>query len=107
MKIVQRQRLVDLANQHPISASAVEHWIEIVKAATWDQFTDIQATFGRSVDSVKLPMRNMITIFDIKGNDFRLLTHVCFGKGTVFIKEFLTHAEYDKNEWTERLNYDL
>jgi mRNA interferase HigB len=46
-------------------------------------------------------------VFNIAGNNFRLLTYVCFRTRSIFLKEFLTHAEYDGDFWKERLNYDV
>ncbi len=37
--------------------------------------------------------------FDIKGNNFRLVTYIDFERGFVAMKWFGTHAEYDKEGW--------
>jgi mRNA-degrading endonuclease HigB of HigAB toxin-antitoxin module len=39
------------------------------------------------------------TIFDIKGNDYRLIVHIRYEVGIIYIKNLLTHAEYDKGAW--------
>jgi mRNA interferase HigB len=34
------------------------------------------------------------TLFNIKGNEYRLITRINYGTGRIFIREVLTHAEY-------------
>ena len=40
-----------------------------------------------------------MTVFNIKGNEYRLLTLVDYENAIVVIKDVLTHAEYDKGAW--------
>ena len=42
------------------------------------------------------------TVFNIGGNDFRLVTFVRYSAQTIFVKYVLTHAEYDT--WNSRRN---
>jgi len=37
------------------------------------------------------------------GNDYRLITAIHYNTGMVYVMLFLTHAEYDKQAWKERL----
>ena len=37
-----------------------------------------------------------LTVFDIGGNKYRLITFIRYEAQTVFIKHVFTHAEYDK-----------
>lgn len=39
------------------------------------------------------------TVFNIKGNNFRLITTINFTLATVFVQKVLTHAEYSKEKW--------
>ncbi|MGI2902303.1 type II toxin-antitoxin system HigB family toxin [Tolypothrix sp. VBCCA 56010] len=40
-----------------------------------------------------------LTIFNIGGNNYRLITLVDYNYQKVFIRHVLTHAEYDKEDW--------
>jgi mRNA interferase HigB len=44
------------------------------------------------------------TVFNIKGNDYRLIVKINYEKGTVYIKGVYTHAEYDKDRWKNECN---
>jgi mRNA interferase HigB len=63
--------------------------------ATWHNLAEVRATF-RHVDSVITR-----TIFNIKGNDYRLITKIDYAYQKVFIKYVLSHPEYDKGKWKD------
>jgi mRNA interferase HigB len=42
-----------------------------------------------------------LIVFNIKGNDYRLIAYVNYRFGEVLIKEILTHREYDKGKWKQ------
>lgn len=39
------------------------------------------------------------TVFNIKGNNYRLIVNINYIKQIIYIKYVLTHTEYDKNYW--------
>jgi mRNA interferase HigB len=41
-------------------------------------------------------------VFNIGGNDYRLVVSIKYRWGVVYIRDFLTHAEYDKDSWKNR-----
>ena len=56
---------------------------------------EVRATF-RHADQVGTCM-----VFNIKGNDYRLITKIDYAYQKVFIKYVLTHPEYDKGKWKD------
>ena len=38
-------------------------------------------------------------MFNIKGNAYRLVVHIRYDRGIIYIKDLLTHSEYDKGVW--------
>ncbi len=91
MRIFTEQRLKEYIKKEPKSRVALQDWITIVKASDWQNYSDIKNTFN-SVDSVG----NQRYVFNIKGNDFRLVAIVKFTIGYVYIRFIGTHKEYDK-----------
>ena len=94
------------ARIHARAATSLIIWQSVVEAASWGSFKDVRATFG-SADLVRLPNDRTIIVFNIAGNEFRLITAIHYTPkkpklGRVYIREFLTHAEYNKNTWKER-----
>lgn len=91
MRVIKRKALIDYYTKHPACKEALEDWFHKVKNAEWNNFADIRKTFA-SVDSVG----NQHYVFNIKGNDFRLVAVIKFTPSHVLIRFIGTHAEYDK-----------
>ncbi|MCQ2127828.1 MAG: type II toxin-antitoxin system HigB family toxin [Bacteroidaceae bacterium] len=91
MRIIARKTIVDYYTKHPKAKDALEEWFHKVQKAEWKNFSDMRKTFN-SVDSVG----NKRYVFNIKGNDFRLVAIVKFTPSHVLIRFIGTHAEYDK-----------
>ncbi|KAA8482099.1 type II toxin-antitoxin system HigB family toxin [Arcticibacter tournemirensis] len=91
MVIIAKTIINNFAEKHITSKSALNSWFHIVKQSDWRNFSDVKNTFG-SVDAVG----NDRYVFNIKGNDFRLVAMIFFDKRTVYIRFVGTHAEYDK-----------
>jgi mRNA interferase HigB len=78
-------------SEHPDVGNALEKWYKDTKGATWKNFSEVKKTFNTS-DSVG----NDRYVFDIKGNQYRLVALIIFKVRTVFILFIGTHREYDK-----------
>jgi mRNA interferase HigB len=91
MVIISKQILKSFATKHPDSTESLNKWYEIVKKVDWNSFTDIKKDFNH-VDFVG----NDRFVFNIKGNNYRLVVMLFFDIRTVFIRFIGTHAEYDK-----------
>ena len=62
-----------------------------MKHAVWKDAHDIKAKY-RSASTVG----SKLVVFNIKGNDYRLIVSVAYRFGAVYVKFIGTHAEYDK-----------
>lgn len=90
MRIISRNKIIEYYNEHPDSKTALEEWYQKVKKAEWTCFNDIKRMFN-SVDSVG----NQHYVFNIKGNNYRLIVVIKFTIKTVLIRFIGTHTEYD------------
>lgn len=91
MRIFTEQALKEYAEQHPDSKIALQEWTSIVKKSNWACFADIKKTF-RTVDSVG----NQHYVFNIRGNNYRLVVVIKFTIKFIYIRFIGTHAEYDR-----------
>ena len=91
MRIISKKRIVEYHTKHPDSKTALEEWTKKTEKAKWESFADIKNTFN-SVDSVG----NQHYVFNIKGNDYRLVVVIKMQIDTVLIRFIGTHAEYNK-----------
>jgi len=76
-------------------------WLVEAKAARWQSLDDVRRTFPHA-DAATVASGATVTIFNIKGNAYRLITAIHYNTGILYIRDFLTHAEYSKNKWKER-----
>ncbi|MFH7030184.1 MAG: type II toxin-antitoxin system HigB family toxin [Heteroscytonema crispum UTEX LB 1556] len=93
MHVISRSRLVEFWEKHPNAETSLRSWYKITSLAEWQSFVDLRQVFP-SADQVS----NLI-VFNIGGNNYRLIALVDYKYQKVFIRHVLTHAEYDKEDW--------
>lgn len=91
MRIFTKQALKEYSEKHPDSRGALQEWVAIVEKSDWTCFTDVKRAFN-SVDSVG----NQHYVFNIRGNNYRLVVVIKFTIKFVYIRFIGTHKEYDK-----------
>lgn len=91
MNIVSHKKLKDFYSLYKDAATPVEQWYYTVKRARWTCFADVKRDFN-NVDYIG----NQHYVFNIKGNDYRLVVVIQFTHGYVYIRFIGTHSEYDK-----------
>jgi len=84
-----RQDFLSLSSTCPAALSCTRS-SEEVRDASWMQPSDIKAQFGSA--SI---LKNRRVVFNIKGNDYRLVVAVAYRYQSVYIKFVGTHAQYD------------
>ena len=63
-------------------------WHGILEATEFDDFNDLRRTFG-SADYAK-----PFTIFDVGGNNWRIVTVIHFDVRKVYVRRVMTHDQY-------------
>jgi mRNA interferase HigB len=93
VRIIGTANLDEFARKHASARKSLATWEKVVRAAEWKNSEEMKRTFN-SVDYA-----DPRTIFDIGGNNVRLIALVDFKKQLVLITGVMTHAEYDKGRW--------
>ena len=91
MRIVTFIKIKEYTEKVPEAKTALEDWYHKTKKSEWENFRDMKQTFN-SVDHVG----NNRFVFNIKGNQFRLIAIVIFASQKVYIRFIGTHKEYDR-----------
>jgi mRNA interferase HigB len=99
IRIIKESRLHESAKQHSRAASRLDRWRTTVRSASWKTFADVKQTFGSSAYQVTVPNGRQVVVFNIGGGAFHLITAIHFNRGIVYIRKFMTHAEYSKGDW--------
>jgi len=95
MRIIALRTLRAFWERHPAARQALQAWYHDVKWATWKNPTDIKAVYRNA--SI---MGNNRVVFNIKGNQYRLVVAVQYRFGIVYIRFVGTHQEYDRIDAT-------
>jgi mRNA interferase HigB len=70
--------------------------------ARWASLQDVRKDFA-TADGVTVDSGRVVTVFNISGNNFRLITAIHYNTGAVYVMRFYTHPEYDKGAWKKTL----
>ena len=97
LRVISRKVLFDKAFRYPDAKTALQVWLATVKEADWKCLEDIQRQFPAA------DMVGPLAIFNGKGNSYRLIVRMVFRTRKIYVKEFLTHAEYGKERWKKWL----
>ncbi len=95
MHIITRKRLLEFGEKYQEAKLPLDRWYRIVKRTDFGSFSDLRKTFP-SADQI-----GKLTVLDIGGNKFRLITFIVYSKKRIYIRDILTHKEYNKSKWKE------
>ncbi|MGH2414414.1 MAG: type II toxin-antitoxin system HigB family toxin [Microcystaceae cyanobacterium] len=93
MHVISRKILRDFCQSHADSCDALYDWYRVASKAKWNNISDVQATY-KSAEAV-----GNFTVFNIKGNHYRLIVDLVYSSQRIYLKYVLTHAEYDRGTW--------
>ena len=90
MPVIAKATLVEFWQTHPVSKHALQTWFEDASRADWPSPQDIKLRYA----SASFVSSNRV-VFNIKGNDYRLVVAVAYRFGAVYVKFVGTHKQYD------------
>jgi mRNA interferase HigB len=102
MHVIAAKTLKAFSEKHTDARVSLMEWLSVAEKAKWNSINDIRLVFPKT-DSVKLPSGNTVYVFNVEGNEYRLIVAIHFNRGKVYILGFMTHPEYDKQAWKRRL----
>lgn len=91
MHIISHRKLREFYERYPDAKMPLENWYDKAETAVWTCFADIKKDFN-SVDAIG----NQRYVFNIRGNNYRLVVVIQFTISRVYIRFVGTHSEYDK-----------
>jgi mRNA interferase HigB len=95
MHVISRKTLREAEKKHGDLVVPLAVWFKVAKGARWKSIEDVRKTYP-SADPV-----GRYTVFNIKGNSYRLIVKMEYAKCRIYIKAVTTHAEYDKGAWNK------
>ncbi|BAY97660.1 hypothetical protein NIES37_16040 [Tolypothrix tenuis PCC 7101] len=93
MHVISRRILRDFCEAHADVCEALYDWYRVATKAEWKNLLEVQSIYPKA-EAV-----GNFTVFNIKGNNYRLIVDIVYETQRIYIKYVLTHAEYDKDKW--------
>jgi len=93
MRLIKEKTLTDYCklSKYKQATESLKAWIFEVKYSTWDNANELKSKYGNA--SILSSKR---VVFNIKGNDYRLIIDIEYKLKIVFVVWFGTHVEYNK-----------
>ena len=96
MRIIALSTLREFWETNPDAETPLRSWYALASRADWSTPADIKAAYRNASFAA-----NNRVVFNIKGNDFRLVVAVRYDKGLMYVRFIGTHVEYDKIDVTK------
>ena len=91
MRIIALGTLRGFWREHPDTEVPLRAWYAIARRAVWRRPAEIKVAYR----SASFAANNRV-IFNIKGNDYRLVVAVHYNRGLMFVRFVGTHRDYDR-----------
>ena len=91
MRIISRKVLRKFWQKHPAAENPLQTWYVDVKHANWKKPLDIKRVYQTASF-----LQNKRVVFNIKGNNYRIVVMIQYKSGIVYIRFVGTHTEYDR-----------
>jgi mRNA interferase HigB len=98
VNVISKRRLFERAAKYADATSALEAWLDSARTAEWRSLEDIRKLYPAT------DMVGDLAILNIRGNTYRLIVRMVFQNKRIYVKEFLTHSDYDKGAWKKWLS---
>ena len=93
MHVVSRKKLLQVGRRYAILEEPLDAWYRVTKRARWASIVEVRADLA-TADAV-----GKYTVFNIKGNNFRLIAEINYRTQMLFIRDILSYKDYDKGAW--------
>ena len=90
-RVFSKRTIREFYEKHHDSKDYLETWFQTIKSSKWKKSSDIKSFYA----TVSI-LKNSRVVFNIKGNDYRLVAKINYEREWLFIRFIGTHSEYDK-----------
>lgn len=91
MRVIARRTFREFWERHTDAEAPLEEWYQETKKADWKTPEDVKSTYR----SASIIAGNRV-VFNIKGNQYRLIVAINYHYSVVYIRFVGSHQDYDK-----------
>jgi len=93
MRLISNSALRAFAAEYPQADEPLQSWRRVIEKSSFGNWAELKAAFN-TIDKV-----GELTVFNIGGNKYRLVTYIRLEKQIVYVKAVLTHRGYASGAW--------
>jgi len=93
MNVISYRKIREFLVIHPDADTSLNAWYKAARRASWQNLAEVKQVYTHA------DLVGRYTVFNIKGNDYRLIARIVYRSQTIFVVGVLTHVEYDKDKW--------
>jgi mRNA interferase HigB len=102
MRVTAENRIRAYWEKYPDAKSALIAFLQVVRKSHWKNLQELRKTYPHA-DAVAVASRRIVTVFNFRGNVYRLITAIHYNAQWMYVLRFLTHAEYSRGDWKDVL----
>lgn len=95
MHVISKKTLRVFWEKYPDSQTPLRRWFKLISKNTYRNLIELRAVFPNA------DLVNNLIVFNIGGNKYRLIASIHFNRGKVYVRQVLTHKQYDVGDWKE------
>jgi len=92
MNVISYAKIREFLTKYPDADSSLNSWYKAARRVNWQNLVEVKQMYSHA------DLVGRYTVFNIKGNDYRLITRIVYRSQTIFIIDVLTHKEYDNQK---------
>jgi mRNA interferase HigB len=93
VNVIALRTLKEFWERYPQSEDPLRVWYKNIRSSRYENLNRLRGAFPHA-DIAKSSLNDTLVVFNIGGNDFRLVVVVRYVSQTVFIKRVMTHEQY-------------
>jgi mRNA interferase HigB len=93
VRVISKAVITTFSQSHSDALAPLLRWYYVAKRAAWTNLANVREDFPHA-DSVE-----HFTVFNIAGNKYRLISAIKYRWHVVYVRQILTHVEYNKDKW--------
>jgi mRNA interferase HigB len=101
MRVIKPTALKGYYAKHADAQAWLKAWLVAVEQAQWQSLNDVRKLY-KNADTARADSGNVVTIFDVKGDRYRLIVAIHYNTQRVYVRDFMTHEEYNGQRWKKR-----
>lgn len=97
-----RNVIAKFVRKHRDAQGGLAEWTRAVERADWGSIDDVRRLYPATDGGVRTNRGKLVTVFNVKGNEYRLIADIVYPARIVTVLELMSHADYSKNLWKNR-----